>query len=91
MVHSNGNVMLNGICKMNNFFKEYRYEDFSVAQWVLLVLILFAYLPLSVLLAVSFLLYRLFGWNRQYYGVEARINSFSVWYFDDFLDLPIRY
>ena len=76
---------------MKGFFEEYRYEDFSIAQWVFLVLLVFVYIPISVVLAVSFLLYRACGLSEQYYSIEARVNSFNNWYFDDFLNLPIRY
>ena len=70
---------------------EYRYEDFTIVQWFFLAMSLTVFIPFSIVLAVSFLLYKIFGFDRQYFSIDNSITDFSCWYFDYFLKLPIRY
>jgi hypothetical protein len=76
---------------LGSFFEEYRYEDFTYTQWALLIFSLIFFIPFSIILAVSYLLYKVGGFSEQYYKTDAGIKMVLESFFDDFLKLPIRY
>lgn len=80
---------LGGCAKLKEFFDTYKWEEFTVFNWLGLLWLSLINIPFSITLAVAYIIERIKA-KSGYEYIELSVQNFNVWFCDDYLKLPLR-